>query len=259
MPVVVVEGTAAVRTQSRFLSIVPGGLEAGFRFSKGRCFRSISMEGSKHRSAEMRCSISVFEIVMFQKEWYFALCRGHPCMPWQRSLAELWFWLDDRVTNHAGARITSHITCLTIGFGMSARDQRLYFLIQLVAHRLKNRADGALQNAAGLSTSQATALSIVAAHDGITQNFIAQQLSQRESAITTMTDRLLKADYISRAKSNTDGRAWELRVTQCGRDALEKVSGPFSEINALLDGGLKPGDAKVLGDMLTAILESLDK
>lgn len=147
----------------------------------------------------------------------------------------------------------------TITFDMSARDQRLYFLIQLVAHRLKKRADGVLLEAAGLSTSQAAALSIVAAHDGVTQNFIAQQLSQRESAVTTMTDRLLKADYISRARSKADGRAWELRVTPLGRDALKKISRPFSEINRLLDSSLGPRDPEAFGDTLTAILRSLDK
>jgi len=141
---------------------------------------------------------------------------------------------------------------------MSASDQRLYFLLQLVAHRLKKKADGALLEVAGISTSQAAVLSIIAAHDGVTQQYIAQQLSQRESAITTMTERLSKANYISRAKSATDGRAWELRVTQSGRNALKKISGPFSEINGILDDSLKPGGAKRMADALMAILKSLD-
>lgn len=147
---------------------------------------------------------------------------------------------------------------LVYGLAMSAKDQRLYFLLQLVAHRLKKKADGAMLEVAGVSTSQAAVLSIIATHDGVTQQYIAQQLSQRESAITTMTERLLKADYISRAKSTTDGRAWELSVTQSGRNALKKISGPFSEINGLLDDCLKPGEAKRMADKLKTVLKSLD-
>lgn len=63
---------------------------------------------------------------------------------------------------------------------MAASDQKLYFLLQVTANRLKKRADSALNEAAGLSTAQAAALSIVSAKGPVSQRYVADQLSQRK-------------------------------------------------------------------------------
>lgn len=142
---------------------------------------------------------------------------------------------------------------------MSASEHRLYFLLQLVAHRLKKRADGALKDSAGLTTAQAAALSIIAKDGPVTQRFVADKLSQRESAVMTMANRLLAADYISRERSVEDGRAWELTISPKGLGALSNIKAPFGKINDLLDKNIDAEDAERLAASLKKILAALDE
>ncbi|WP_108811485.1 MarR family transcriptional regulator [Sphingorhabdus sp. Alg231-15] len=142
---------------------------------------------------------------------------------------------------------------------MSASEHRLYFMLQRVAHRLKKSTDAALKQTAGLTTAQAAALSIIAKNGPVTQRFVADKLSQRESAVMTMANRLLAADYISRKRSASDGRAWELAVTPKGSTALSDISAPFGEINALIDESLSTDEIKKLAGSLGKILAALDE
>lgn len=142
---------------------------------------------------------------------------------------------------------------------MSASKHRLYFLLQLVAHRLKKRADAALKESAGLTTAQAAALSIIAKDGPVTQRFLADKLSQRESAVMTMAGRLLAAGYISRERSASDGRAWELAITQKGSGALGEIKAPFGEINEVLDKNFDADDTEQIAASLQKILAALDE
>lgn len=141
---------------------------------------------------------------------------------------------------------------------MSASEKRLYFLIQLTAHRLKKRADAALIDAAQLTTAQAAALSIVANNEPVSQRFIANALSQRESAVMTMTTRLQKAGYVSKRRSPTDGRAWELTITEEGASALKEMEQPFAAINQLIDQRLGSKNVDELSKHLLGILDALN-
>lgn len=141
---------------------------------------------------------------------------------------------------------------------MAASDQKFYFLLQVTANRLKKRADSALNEAAGLSTAQAAALSIISSKGPVSQRYVADQLSQRESAVMTMTNRLIKAGYIHKERSATDARAWELNATDKGREALEKIKEPFSEINQMIDEKMGTEEVDRLAAGLREILKVLD-
>lgn len=142
---------------------------------------------------------------------------------------------------------------------MSASEHRLYFLLQLVAHRLKKRADAKLKESAGLTTAQAAALSIIAKDGPVTQRFVADKLSQRESAVMTMANRLLAAGYIVRERSVADGRAWALSVTPKGSEAISQIKAPFGEINDVLDRNFDANEIKRLAASLQKILAALDE
>lgn len=141
---------------------------------------------------------------------------------------------------------------------MSASRQRLYFLLQKAARGLKKRADAALIEAADLSTAQAAALAIIADDGPVSQRTVADRLSQRESAVMTMTLRLIKAGYVTRSRSATDARAWELSITDHGRAALEKMKKPFSAINQLIDETLEPQQVDQLAASLKALIKALE-
>ncbi|MEP3225828.1 MAG: MarR family winged helix-turn-helix transcriptional regulator [Parasphingorhabdus sp.] len=140
---------------------------------------------------------------------------------------------------------------------MNASQLKIYFLIQRTAHVLKKRADADLVESGGMSTAQAAVMAIVASENGVSQRHLADKLKQRESAITTMANRLLKAGYISRTRSDTDGRAWILKSTNKGQSALEKVSKSFAEVNAIIDDAFPSDQFEPLAAGLHTILEKL--
>ena len=142
---------------------------------------------------------------------------------------------------------------------MSASKHRVYFLLQRAAHVLKKEADTALSEAGGMTTSQAAVLAILHSEGAVTQRFLAEKLQQRESAITTMADRLLKAGYVTRARSPTDGRAWLLQMTDEGREALKAIQEPFQAINAELDAAFPGEDMDTLAKGLAQLIEQVGK
>lgn len=142
---------------------------------------------------------------------------------------------------------------------MSASKHRIYFLLQRAAHRLKTEADAALSQAGGLTTAQAAMMSIVARQGPVTQKHIASTLLQRESAITAMAARLLKAGYITKVKSASDARAWSLEATAEGRSALANMRAPFDQINAKLDTLFSEADITELAERLTQIIDSFSE
>ncbi|MEM9054370.1 MAG: MarR family transcriptional regulator [Pseudomonadota bacterium] len=142
---------------------------------------------------------------------------------------------------------------------MSAAKHRLYFLLQRAAHVLKKEADAALSEAGGMTTSQAAVLAILRSQGPSTQRFLADKLQQRESAITTMADRLMKAGYISRRRSPKDARAWQLAMTDDGHQALEAIREPFKAINAELDAAFPDKNIDTVAKGLAQIIDQLGK
>ena len=141
---------------------------------------------------------------------------------------------------------------------MSAAKHRIYFLIQRVAHRLKTEADASLTEACGLTTAQAATLTIIASDGPVTQKYVASALAQRESAMTAMASRLLKAGYIRRTQSKRDARAWELSATKAGSEALSKTRTSFQRINHALDSSFEPDEIERLQEGLSAVLLALE-
>ncbi len=138
---------------------------------------------------------------------------------------------------------------------MSAHKERLYFLLQVAAHRLKTEADNALIETAGLSTTQVAVLSLINSAKNLKQRDLARQLKQNESAITAMVARLMKAELVVRRRSETDARTWLLELTDKGKKTLKRAEKPFREINARLDSALGKKGATDLAKQLDLIAE----
>ena len=140
---------------------------------------------------------------------------------------------------------------------MPASEKRIYFMLQRAAHQLKINADASLSTAGGMTTAQAAVMSIVVSRGLVTQRELADTLSQRESAITAMAARLLKAGYIEKRRSSADARAWELSATDVGIQALSESSKAFDKINAILDRSLGVEGIDNLADILATIIDEL--
>ncbi len=141
---------------------------------------------------------------------------------------------------------------------MSASKERLYFLIQRAAHVLKKQADARLKATAGVTTAQGAVIAILLKDGPSTQRQVADALKQRESAVATMSERLIKAGYISRRRCEDDRRAWILEATKKGRAAYDSMRAPFAEVNALLDETFAAEDAARFAKGLAKVVERFD-
>lgn len=141
---------------------------------------------------------------------------------------------------------------------MSEAKHRLYFLIYQLARQLKKTADEALLDSAGLTTAQATALRIIVDEKRTTQRHVARTLDQQESAVGTMTKRLIKAGYITKRPSEEDRRAFVLEPTAQGVEAINKLLSAFVTIDGLVGTVLPDDRVDALSEDLLAILKSLD-
>ncbi|WP_072481931.1 MarR family winged helix-turn-helix transcriptional regulator [Amycolatopsis australiensis] len=116
---------------------------------------------------------------------------------------------------------------------MPEPDQRLFFLLQQAAHRLRVAADRRCLAAAGITSAQLGALFAVR-EGGLTQRELAARLGQRESAVTAMVTRLVDAGLVGRSAHPREHRAVVLELTAAGEEALARVAPEVEEFNAQL-------------------------
>jgi MarR family transcriptional regulator, organic hydroperoxide resistance regulator len=119
-------------------------------------------------------------------------------------------------------------------------DQRLYFLLQRAAHRLRTTADRRCLAAAGVTTAQIGALFAVHDEAGITQQQLARTLGLRESAVTGLVGRLTAAGLLVKRPHPREHRAVVLELTDAGTDALRAAQPEIDRFNTEL--------REVLGD-----------
>ncbi|MFI6578624.1 MarR family winged helix-turn-helix transcriptional regulator [Nocardiopsis sp. NPDC050513] len=114
---------------------------------------------------------------------------------------------------------------------MSEPDQRLYFLLQRAAHRLRTTTDRRLQAAAGITTAQLGALFAVRGDPGTTQRQLAQVLGLRESAVTALVSRLVRAGLVAKRAHPSEHRAVVLELTDDGAAALSAAQPEIDRFN----------------------------
>ena len=139
---------------------------------------------------------------------------------------------------------------------MSASEERLYFLLQTAAQIIKKRADNDFFESAGLTTAQAAVLTIIIDLGGTNHTYLARTLKQQKSAITTMADRLEKAGYITKQRSDTDKRSWDLNVTKQGMAAYQRIREPVGRLNAVVDDILKEKRVAALAKDLRDLIKA---
>ena len=138
----------------------------------------------------------------------------------------------------------------------SAAAHKIYFHLQIAAHQIKKKADEDLSKAASLTTAQSAILTIIASRGPISQGTVAEALKQNDSAMTAMVARLLKLGYISRERSQEDGRISLLSLTEEGRNARTQGRQAFDRINETLDEAISEEEMAVFAKVLEKISEA---
>lgn len=118
---------------------------------------------------------------------------------------------------------------------MQAQKARLYFELQRSVDALKQAADHALIEAAGITTAQSAVIGLIIENGPLRQNQIAALLEQKEAAVTQMIAKLSARGLVARTRSEKDARAWQVALTEDGKRAAAKARQAFQEINRLLD------------------------
>lgn len=124
---------------------------------------------------------------------------------------------------------------------MPEPDERLFFLLQRAAHRLRTIADRRCQAIAGITTPQLGALFIINDRPDVTQQQLARTLGLRESAVTSLVARLQAAGLITRQPHPREHRAVVLRLSEQGLATLRAARPEIARFNAELRAVL--GDA----------------
>ncbi|MFI1561863.1 MarR family winged helix-turn-helix transcriptional regulator [Streptomyces sp. NPDC020490] len=119
---------------------------------------------------------------------------------------------------------------------MSEPDQRLFFLLQRAAHRLRTTADRRCLAAAGVTTAQLGALFAVHDRPGTTQQELARTLGLRESAVTGLVGRLTTAGLLHKRAHPREHRAVVLELSDRGHAALRAAQPEIDRFNAELRG-----------------------
>lgn len=110
-------------------------------------------------------------------------------------------------------------------------DPRLFFLLQRAAHRLRTVADRRCVAAAGVTTAQLGALLAVREEADVTQRGLARTLGLRESAVTALVARLVKAGLVARRAHPREHRAVVLELTAGGHAALRAAQPEIDRFN----------------------------
>jgi DNA-binding MarR family transcriptional regulator len=142
---------------------------------------------------------------------------------------------------------------------MGASKLRLYHRLQVAARVMQKAADREIGAAAGLSTSQAAVLAVVAAGVDVTQRDVAKALKLNESAVTAMVSRLIKLGFLGRERSGKDARAWILRVRKAGETAMRSSRASFAAINTRIEATLSDAELKRLADCLERLTDAFDE
>jgi DNA-binding MarR family transcriptional regulator len=124
---------------------------------------------------------------------------------------------------------------------MPEPDQRLFFLLQKAAHRLRVVADRRCLAAGGITTAQLGALFGVHDRPGITQQQLADVLGSREPAVAGLVGRLVSAGLIAKKAQPDEHRAAHLELTAAGAAALRSVLPEIERFNAELRAVLGAG------------------
>lgn len=140
----------------------------------------------------------------------------------------------------------------------AARDERLYFHLQVAAARLRALADRRCLDQAGITTAQAAVLGVIRSRPGVSQRALAAALHQAEPSITTMVRRLEAAGLVERRVGPDDGRVRVLSLTDAGAAALAAADAALAAVNERIEAALSDDEVRRLAGLLRRLAAAAD-
>ncbi len=132
----------------------------------------------------------------------------------------------------------------------------LAFLLSQVGAQSASLFAQALANL-GASPRAFGVLSNLAAAEGQTQQQLADALGMHRNNMVDLVDEMETAGWIRRQRSDTDRRAFALRLTPAGRTIVKRVNQQVPLIDQQLAAHLTPVERSALLEMLQRVADSL--
>ncbi len=95
-------------------------------------------------------------------------------------------------------------------------------------------------------------------HDNISQKKLAEQLGISMQSTAELVSKLQKKNYVTKKKSEKDGRVQLIRLTDRGREEAEKSRSYIPDYLDCINDDEKKQLAKIMDKMNTAIVAKLD-
>jgi DNA-binding MarR family transcriptional regulator len=136
-----------------------------------------------------------------------------------------------------------------------ASDERTANLLGAFALTLSDRADAAVRDGAGVAGSDAAALVTLRNYaEGEPLDLLRRALALSHPGVVRLADRLERRGLVERRRSERDGRAVALRLTDAGRRAADEALAARGEAIAAALGVLEAAERRALESMLERML-----
>lgn len=136
------------------------------------------------------------------------------------------------------------------------RDKRLFYKLNMAQRQLLKYADREMTTRLGIPMAQTAALFFLMKNDGCRLNALSRVLMQNKSAITTLVERMEKNSLIVKKKSKTDGRAFNLYLTDKGRDIGNAARPLTAAYNQELTKPFSSSEIKIIHRFLDHLIET---
>ena len=134
------------------------------------------------------------------------------------------------------------------------------YLITKTALKLKNRLNVLLrENGLDLTADQFEVLGILREREGISQSELAYLTSKDKTNITRILDLLEKKDMIERKKDERDRRAYNIYLTDKGRQKKDELKQLLIMGNQKLSEGLSVEDIREFQRIINIINSNLER
>lgn len=130
---------------------------------------------------------------------------------------------------------------------------RLFLKLNLAQRTLMKSVDREMLEKIGGSATQVAALFYLRDNDGSQLVDLSRELLQNKSAITTLVERMEKNGMLHKVPSQTDKRAFQLFITDKGKEMV-RLALPFLDVygNAL-SSGFSPEELAVIERFLDSV------
>ncbi len=133
-----------------------------------------------------------------------------------------------------------------------AKSHRLFHLLDLAAHAVRQRLEKRAQADLGISMVQVGALFFLVENPGCLHRDLATALGIQPAGVSGLVDRMETAELVTRKPSPTDARAQHLHVTAAGKRIAAKAGPVVRALQADLATGFTDAELDVVARFLTA-------